>query len=96
MRLIAIAASIFALIFLAIQSLPRRATTFLPGSATLDSAQERVGDGTEDFAISIQMQHSPYSWEDMYPWDHVAEPYRKAVMKVTDNKYLNDEDVKFR
>ena len=92
-------ASVSALAWISIGMLLRPDSLAAKRSALFSVRQDGFRNETYDEAVTVRVQHS-YGLEDkveMYPWEHVAEPYRKTVLQVTSwPGDLREEDVEFR
>ena len=68
-------------------------------SSTLRSAPNGLRNRTEDKSVFVRV-HNSYSSEgriDLYPWEHVAEPYRKTTLQMVSwSSESSKEDVVFR
>ena len=92
-------ASVSALALMVVDMLLRPASLATESPSVLsvpNGPRKEIGDK----AVSVRVQNS-YGSEgkvEMYPWEHTAEPYKKAVFQVVSwpSELLREADVEFR
>ena len=98
--IIAVGASALALTAMTAMCMLSRPTSLEAGRTNLLSFSDGFRDETDDNEFIVRVHDSLYIDQEtmeLYPWEHLAEPWRKITMQImTWPSTLSEEDTEFR